>query len=206
MDNYNMNSVSRTPVIPADVSLPSSAPASHSNSLKALFEAAPSELVSASSSDHLTKYSPVSNIVLSSPSSNSVVSSSLSSGQSSSSPAESPLKKTSPVVSTRGKNNSMSGKLRVINQGIHSENIQSPSCMEKSRRRLGHVRVGHQNIGQDKSETDHGDDTTGDVDTSCGGNEVGSQFQESQDLISQEEEEEDSLKLVLEDSSDDIGD
>ena len=78
--------------------------------------------------------------------------------------------------------------------------------MEKSRRRLGHVRVGHQNIGQDKSETDHGDDTTGDVDTSCGGNEVGSQFQESQDLISQEEEEEDSLKLVLEDSSDDIGD
>ena len=218
-NNENMNTVSRTPVrhhnlqspvIPAEVSLPSSAPASHSNSLQALFEAASSELVSASSSDHLTKYSPVSNIVFSSPSSNSVVSSSLSSRQSSS-PAESTLKKTSPVVSTRGKHNSMSGKLRVINQGIHSENIQSPSCMEKSRRRSGGVTVGHQetistlNIGQDESETDH-DDDTGDVDTSCGGNEAGSQFQESQDLISQEEEEEDSLKLVLEDSSDDIGD
>ena len=41
----------------------------------------------------------------------------------------------------RGKHNSMSqGKLRVINQGIHSENIQSPSRLERGRRRSGPAR------------------------------------------------------------------
>ena len=58
-----------------------------------------------------------------------------------SSPAVTVNTSSSHSVGRRGKHNSMSqGKLRVINQGIHSENIQSPSRRERGRRRSGPAR------------------------------------------------------------------
>ena len=67
-----------------------------------------------------------------------VVSKSVVTSQALSSPAVTVNTSSSHSVSRRGKHNSMSqGKLRVINQGIHSENIQSPSRQESGRRRSG---------------------------------------------------------------------
>ena len=63
----------------------------------------------------------------------------------------------------------MSGKLRVINQGILSENIQSPSNLDKSRRRSGQVsgcQVGPKQdpVSLDVSQEDVDPDEEGDSD------------------------------------------
>ena len=115
----------------SDVSLPMSG--GHQTSLQALFEAASTELVVAHSAAELPK-SAVScpSLVFSSPGSSSATPTICST------PA--PALPTLQQTKIKQQNNSMSqGKLRVINQGIQSENIQSPSCLDKTRRRSGQV-------------------------------------------------------------------
>ena len=133
----NITNLQQSPVTP-DVAIPISG--GHQTSLAALFEAASSELVLANSASEITKSSvPPSSIVFSSPSTTATPTHC-------STPAPHRPAPTTPTlpslqqIKLANKNSSMSqGKLRVINHGIHSENIQSPVCLDKTRRRSGQV-------------------------------------------------------------------
>ena len=130
-NNRHGHGKTKQPPVAADVSLPVSG--DHQTSFQAIFDAASTELVVANSAAELPK-SAVScpSLVFSSPGSSSATPTICST------PA--PALPTLQQTKIKQQNNSMSqGKLRVINQGIQSENIQSPSCLDKTRRRSGQV-------------------------------------------------------------------
>ena len=123
-----------------DVAIPMSG--GHQTNLAALFEAASSELVLANSVSELTKSSvPASSIVFSTPSITTTPTHCSTPGPNRAAPATPTLPSLQQIKPGGNKNSgSMSqGKLRVINHGIQSENIQSPVCLDKTRRRSGQV-------------------------------------------------------------------
>ena len=126
----NISSIQQSPVTTMENNLPVSS--AHQSNLQALFDVASNELNMASDT----------NVVFSSAASQvNVVNNSFTTNTTSQN-KQSPTKKIKPGHKTpvKGENSSLSqGKLRVINQGIHSENIQSPSCLDKARRRSGQV-------------------------------------------------------------------
>ena len=114
----------------------------HQRNLAALFEAASSELVLANSVSELTKSSvPASSIVFSTPSITTTPTHCSTPAPNRPAPPTPTLPSLQQIKPSGNKNSgSMSqGKLRVINHGIQSENIQSPVCLDKTRRRSGQV-------------------------------------------------------------------
>ena len=136
----NITNLQHQSPVAHDVAIP--IPGGPQTNLAALFEAASSELVLANSVSELTKSSgPASSIVFSTPSITTTPTHCSTPAPNRPAPATPTLPSLQPIKPGGSKNSSSmsQGKLRVINHGIQSENIQSPVCLDKTRRRSGQV-------------------------------------------------------------------